>query len=68
MRIPNDIVLCDGGVECHPWSPDDHGGGFPCLEIRATIYDEKQLDKAIKALERRRKWLAWQNRRLRGER
>lgn len=67
MSTPKDVSIHDCSIDCHSWDPDDHGGGFPAIEVSGTIYDEKSLDKVIKALEKRRKWLAWQNRRLRGE-
>lgn len=60
-RTPKDLALFDGSIESIPHELDDHGGGFPCLQIEARIYDEKQLNQAIKGLEKRRKWLAWES-------
>ena len=44
-------------IELHPWEPDDHGGGFACITIEATIYSEDELDKTISALLKKRKGL-----------
>lgn len=57
MRTPKDVA----GVTCFPLEPDDKGGGFACVEVNAEIYDEKQLNRLIRTLEKRRKWIAWQS-------
>ena len=57
MRTPKDLF----NVTCFPWDPDDKGGGFACIEVNETIYNEKQLNNLIKTLEKRRKWIAWQS-------
>lgn len=49
--------MMDCDIELHPWEPDDKGGGFACLTIEATIYTEKELEKVIVALMRKRKAL-----------
>lgn len=56
MRTPKELE----GIQCFAWEPDNHGGGFACLEVFTTIYDEQHLNRIIKILESRRKWLAWQ--------
>lgn len=61
-RTPKDVAVGgDGFIECHPHEPDDKGGGFPCVYIETTIYNEKQLNQVIRELERKRKWIAWES-------
>jgi len=56
----------DYEIERVEWSPDDHGGGFPAVDVRATIYDEKELDNLIIKLMRERTWLMRQNLKVKG--
>lgn len=66
-RCPNQISGHAFTVDCVPWDPDEHGGGFPVVQVNATIYGPDGLDKLIKALERRRKWLTWNAEKYGGE-
>lgn len=45
----------DCSIELHPWEPDEHGGGFACITVEATVYTEKELDKLIMMLLKKRK-------------
>lgn len=49
--------MSDCIIELHEWSPDDHGGGFACISVDATIYSEKELDQLIMALMKKRRGL-----------
>lgn len=60
-RTPIDKELNHGEIQFHPHEPDDHGGGFPAVEISTTIYNERDLNQAIRALEKCRKWIAWES-------
>jgi len=47
-------TMSDISVDVYPWEPDDHGGGFPFISVDATIYTEKDLDKLITVLLKKR--------------
>lgn len=66
-RTPKEVFTYDGSIECHPWEPDDKGGGFPVIHIEATIYGPKDLRRAIRALKSREKWITNQAKKYGGE-
>lgn len=59
--------MSDTYIEKHPWEPDDMGGGFPCLQVEATIYEEEELDALIMKLLKHRPWLRKQILKCAGE-